>query len=164
MSDPPMPPGVDDETAGTIREGFANEAQPLKDQATQAFKSAVDKSRELDFVNDCTRDSLKMLRNTYAPEMYPEVHEDRVALKKGAALALGGDVLVTIQDVPPPVAQDEATAQAKSEEIQEDLTDLTQKLREQTATDVSARPAATAQDGTKPQKASTDDEEPEDFL
>ncbi len=160
----PMPPGVDPETEQAIRDEFSKQADPLKAQATEAFASAVNKSRELDFFNDCTKESLKMLRGTYAPDQFPEVHEDRVALKKGAELALGGDLLVAIQDVPPPVVQDEGTAQAKSEEIQEDLTDLTKKLREQTATDVNAHPAAAAQDGTKPKKASNDESEPEDFL
>lgn len=159
----PMPPGLDPETEMAIRDEFTNQAQPLKAKATEAFASAVAKSQELDFFNDCTRESLKMLRGTYAPEQYPEVHEDRVALKQGAELALGGDLLASIQDVPAPVVQDEVTAQAKSEELQEDLTDLTRKLREQTETNVSAQPA-TAQDGAAPKKASADDEEPEDFL
>jgi hypothetical protein len=158
----PMPPGIDPETEQAIRDEFSNQAQPLKAQATEAFASAVTKSRELDFFNDCTGESLKMLRSTYAPEQFPEVHEEHVALKEGAEVAIGGDLLAAIQDVPPPVVQDEATAQAKTEEIQEDLTDLTRKLREQTATDV-ARPA-TAQDGSAPKKSSNDDEEPEDFL
>jgi hypothetical protein len=103
-----------------------------------------------------------MLRDTYAPEQFPEVHEEHVALKKGADLVLGGDLLAAIQDVPPPVVEDEATVQAKTEAIQEDITDLTEKLRKQTETDLK-RPAA-AQGGTAPTKASTDDEEPEDFL
>ncbi|HYH99843.1 tetratricopeptide repeat protein [Hyalangium sp.] len=158
----PMPPGIDPETEQAIRDEFSNQAQPLKAKATEAFASAVAKSQELDFFNDCTKESLKMLRDTYAPEQYPTVYEDRVALKKGAELALGGDVLAGIQDIPEPVVQDEATAQAKTEEIQEDLTDLTKKLREQTETDLK-RPVA-AQDGTAPKKASNDDEEPEDFL
>ena len=158
----PMPPGIDAETEQAIRDEFSNQAQPLKAQATEAFASAVAKSRELDFVSDCTKQSLKMLRDTYAPEQFPEVYEEHVALKKGADLVLGGDLLAAIQDVPPPVVEDEATVQAKTEAIQEDITDLTEKLRKQTETDLK-RPAA-AQGGTAPAKASTDDEEPEDFL
>jgi hypothetical protein len=162
VSNAPMPPGIDEETEMAIRTEFDNQAQPLKAKATEAFSSAVAKSQELDFFSDCTRESLKMLRTTYAPEQFPEVHEDRVALTKGAELALGGDLLAAIQDVPPPVVQDEPAQQAKSEELREDLTDLTKKLREQTATDV--RSGSPAQEGSKPKKASADDQEPEDFL
>ncbi|WP_224246232.1 tetratricopeptide repeat protein [Hyalangium gracile] len=162
VSNAPMPPGIDPETEAAIRDEFSKQAEPLRAQATEAFASAVTKSRELDFFSSCTKESLTMLRDTYAPEQFPQVQEERVALKKGADLALGGDLLAAIQDVPEPVVQDEPTAQAKAEEIQEDLTDLTKKLREQTATDVS-RPA-TAQDGAAPKKASADDQEPEDFL
>jgi hypothetical protein len=106
-----------------------------------------------------------MLRDLYAPEQFPQVQEDHVALtKKGGDLAIGGDLLVAIQDVPPPPVQDDSTAQAKVEEVQEDITDLAKKLREQTATDVGAQPAATAQDGKTPKKPGNDDQEPEDFL
>lgn len=161
VSNAPMPPGIDAETEQAIRDEFNNQVQPIKAKATEAFASAVAKSQELDFFNDCTRESLKMLRETYAPEQYPTVQEDKAALKKGADLALGLDMLAAIQDVPEPVVEDEATAQAKTEAIQEDLTDLTKKLREQTETDLK-RPVA--QDGAAPKKASNDDEEPEDFL
>lgn len=163
VTNAPMPPGIDAETEQAIRDEFSNQVQPIKAQATEAFASAVTKSRELDFISDCTKESLKMLRNTYAPEQFPEVFEEHVALKKGSDLALGGDLLASIQDVPPPVVQDEATVQAKTEAIQEDITDLTEKLRKQTETDLK-RPAAAAQGGTAPAKASNDNEEPEDFL
>lgn len=163
VTNAPMPPGIDPETEQALRDEFSNQAVPLKDKATEAFASAVAKSQELDFFNDCSKDSLKMLRTTYRPEQFPEVYEERVALTKGADLVLGGDLLVAIQDVPPPAVQDEPAQQAKSEALQEDLTDLTQKLRQQTATDVSSRPAA--QDGKSTKKtAAADDEEPEDFL
>ncbi|SEU07092.1 tetratricopeptide repeat protein [Stigmatella erecta] len=163
INNAPMPPGIDAETEQALRDEFSNQATPLRDKATEAFATAVGKSQELDFFNDCSRESLKMLRTTYRPDQYPEVHEERVSLKKGAELALGGDVLVAIQDVPPPAVEDEPAQQARTEELREDLADLTKKLREQTATDVSARPAG-AQDGSAPKNASADDEEPEDFL
>jgi tetratricopeptide (TPR) repeat protein len=163
VTNAPMPPGIDAETEQAIRDEFANQVQPIKAQAAEAFAAAVTKSRELDFVNDCAKESLKMLRDTYAPDMFPEVQEEHVALTKGADLVLGGDMLAAIQDVPPPVVEDEATVQAKTEAIQEDITDLTKKLREQTETDLK-RPPAAAQGGTAPTKASNDDEEPEDFL
>jgi TolA-binding protein len=158
----PMPPGIDEETEQAIRDEFANQAQPLKAQATEAFASAVVKSQELDFFSDCTRESLKMLRGGYAPEQFPEVQEERVALKKGADLVLGGDLLASIQDIPAPVVQDEPAVAARTEALQEDVSDLARKLREQTATDVRSGP--TTQDGTAPKKTSSKDEEPEDFL
>jgi TolA-binding protein len=163
VTNAPMPPGIDAETEQAIRDEFANQVQPIKAQAAEAFAAAVTKSRELDFVNDCTKASLKMLRDTYAPDQFPEVHEEHVALKKGADLVLGGDVLAVIQDVPPPVVEDVATVAAKTEAIQEDLADLTKKLREQTETDLK-RPPTASQNGTAPTKTSNDDEEPEDFL
>jgi TolA-binding protein len=158
----PMPPGIDPETEQAIRDEFTNQAQPLKAQATEAFASAVAKSQELDFFSDCTKESLKMLRDTYAPEQFPTVMEERVALTKGAELVLGGDLLAGIQDVPAPVVQDEPTVAAKTEALQEDVADLARKLREQTATDVRAAPT-TPKDGAAPKSASKD-EEPEDFL
>jgi hypothetical protein len=145
-----------------IRGEFDNQAQPLKAKATEAFATAVSKSQELDFFSDCTRESLKMLRGTYAPEQFPEVQEERVALTKGAELAIGGDLLASIQDVPPPPVEDEPAVAAKREELQEDVTDLARKLREQTATDV--RSGTPAQDGSSTKKPASDDQEPEDFL
>jgi TolA-binding protein len=162
VTNAPMPPGIDEETEMAIRAEFDNQAQPLKAKATEAFASAVAKSQELDFFSDCAKESLKMLRSTYAPEQFPEVFEDRAALTKGADLAIGGDLLVAIQDVPPPVVQDEPAVAAKREELQEDVTDLARKLREQTATDV--RSGSPAPQGNTPKKAAADDEEPEDFL
>ncbi len=162
IANAPMPPGLDEETEMAIRAEFDTQAQPLKAKATEAFASAVAKSQELDFFSDCTRESLKMLRTTYAPEQFPEVYEDKVALTKGADLVIGGDLLASIQDVPPPVVQDEPTVAAKREELHEDVNDLARKLREQTATDV--RSSSPAQDGSSTKKPASDDEEPEDFL
>ena len=85
-----------------------------------------------------------------------------MALTKGADLAIGGDLLASIQDVPPPVVQEEAAVAEKREEVQEDVADLARKLREETATDVRSGPPA--QDGTSTKKPASDNEEPEDFL
>jgi tetratricopeptide (TPR) repeat protein len=162
IANAPMPPGIDEETEMAIRGEFDNQAQPLKAKATEAFATAVTKSQELDFFSDCTRESLKMLRGTYAPEQFPEVQEERVALTKGADLAIGGDLLASIQDVPPPPVEDEPAVAAKREELQEDVTDLARKLREQTATDV--RSGTPAQGGSSTKKPASEDQEPEDFL
>ncbi|WP_241759212.1 tetratricopeptide repeat protein [Pyxidicoccus parkwayensis] len=159
----PMPRGLDEEAQQALRDEFANQAQPLKDKATEAFAATVSKSRELDVYNDCSAESLKMLRTTYAPDRFPDMPEEKVALK-GKAQIIGGDLLASIQDVPPPAPKAVAEDQkAKVAELNEDLTDLTQQLRSQTETQVDAKPAA-AKDGAAPAKQGGTDEEPEDFL
>jgi hypothetical protein len=162
ISNAPMPPGIDEETEMALRDEFNNQAQPLKDQAAEAFASAVAKSQELDVFNDCAAQSLKMLRDTYRPEQYPTMFEEKVALSKGTDLAIGGDLLTAIQDVPPPVVEAASSDQGKSQEVVEDVSDLAKRLQQQTATQVDA-PAAPTKEGT-PKKAGTDDQEPEDFL
>ncbi|RJS19328.1 hypothetical protein DRW03_23575 [Corallococcus sp. H22C18031201] len=158
----PMPRGLDDEGQQALRDEFANQAQPLKDKATEAFAGAVAKSRELAVYNDCAAQSLKLLRTTYAPDRYPEMPEEKVALKN-RELIIGGDLLVAVQDVPPPAPAAAAEKQAKSEELREDLSALTNQLRQQTESQVGAKPAAGPQDGTATKKPA-DDQEPEDFL
>ena len=158
----PMPPGIDEETEIALRDEFNNQAQPLKDQATEAFASAVAKSRELDVFNDCAAQSLKMLRDTYRPEQFPTMFEEKLALTKGRDLVLGGDVLAAIQDVPPPVVEVAATEQDKTQAISEDVSDLAKRLQQQTATQVDG-PSAPGKEGT-PKKSVVDDQEPEDFL
>lgn len=158
----PMPRGLDEESEQALRDEFANQAQPLKDKAAEAFSATVAKSRELDVYNDCAGESLKLLRTTYQPERYPDMPEEKVALK-GRVQLIGGDLLATIQDVPPPALKAADAQQARAETLQEDLTDLTAQLRSQTETQVDARPAATT-NGATPAKQGGNDEEPEDFL
>jgi len=159
----PMPRGLDEEAQQALRDEFSNQAQPLKDKAIEAFAATVSKSRELDVYNDCAAESLKMLRTTYAPERFPDMPEEKVALK-GREQLIGGDLLASIQDVPPPAPKAAAESQkAKSAALNEDLTDLTQQLRSQTETQVDTKPAV-SKDGTTPAKQGGADEEPEDFL
>ncbi|MCP3143673.1 tetratricopeptide repeat protein [Pyxidicoccus xibeiensis] len=159
----PMPRGLDEEAQQALKDEFANQAQPLKDKATEAFAATVAKSRELDVYNDCAAESLKMLRTTYQPDRFPDMPEEKVALK-GKEQIIGGDLLAAIQDVPPPAPKATGEAQkAKSEALKEDLTDLTAQLRSQTETQVDTKPAA-SKDGTAPAKQAGADEEPEDFL
>ncbi|WP_338865126.1 tetratricopeptide repeat protein [Myxococcus stipitatus] len=160
----PMPRGLDEESQQALRDEFSNQAQPLKDKATEAFAATVAKSRELDVFNDCAAESLKMLRNTYQPERYPLMPEEKVALKSREQI-IGGDVLAGIQDVPPPAPTAVAEAQKNQKAtLQEDLTDLTAQLRSQTETQVDTKSTSSTSDGTKPAKAAGSDEEPEDFL
>ncbi|HEX8439658.1 tetratricopeptide repeat protein [Archangium sp.] len=158
----PMPPGIDEETEMALRDEFNNQAQPLKDSAAETFASAVAKSRELDVFNDCSAESLKMLRNTYRPDQFPTMVEEKVALSKGRDLAIGGDLLTAIQGVPPPVVEAATDDKGKTEEVVEDVTDLAKRLQQQTATQVDG-PSAPTKEGT-PKKAGKDDQEPEDFL
>ncbi|WP_342374864.1 tetratricopeptide repeat protein [Myxococcus stipitatus] len=160
----PMPRGLDEESQQALRDEFSNQAQPLKDKATEAFAATVAKSRELDVFNDCAAESLKMLRTTYQPDRYPLMPEEKVALKSREHI-IGGDVLAAIQDVPPPAPKAVAEAQKNQKAtLQEDLTDLTAQLRSQTETQVDAKSTSSTSDGTKPAKAAGADEEPEDFL
>jgi TolA-binding protein len=158
----PMPPGIDEETEMALRDEFNNQAQPLKDSATEAFANAVAKSRELDVFNECAAQSLKMLRDTYRPDQYPSMLEEKVALSKGRDLAIGGDLLTAIQDVPPPVVETATVEKDQTQEVAEDVSDLAKRLQQQTATQVDG-PSAPTKEGT-PKKAGTDDQEPEDFL
>ncbi|QRK05160.1 tetratricopeptide repeat protein [Archangium violaceum] len=162
ISNAPMPPGIDEETENALRDEFANQAQPLKDSAAEAFSNAVAKSRELDVFNNCAAESLKMLRDTYRPELFPTMFEETVALSKGRDLAIGGDVLAAIQDVPPPVVETASSEQGKTQEVVEDVSDLARRLQQQTATQVDG-PSAPTKEGT-PKRAGTDEQEPEDFL
>ena len=160
----PMPRGLDEESQQALRDEFANQAQPLKDKATEAFTATVAKSRELDVYNDCAAESLKLLRTTYAPDRFPDMPEEKVALKSRDQL-IGGDLLAGIQDVPPPAPKAAAESQqAKSEAMKEDLADLTQQLRSQTETQVDSKPAASKDGATPATKQGGADEEPEDFL
>ncbi|NTX01445.1 tetratricopeptide repeat protein [Myxococcus sp. CA040A] len=159
----PMPRGLDEEAQQALRDEFTNQAQPLKDKATEAFAATVAKSRELDVFNACAAESLKLLRTTYQPDRYPEMPEEKVALKSRQQI-IGGDVLAGIQDVPPPAPKAVAEQKNQKEALQEDLTDLTAQLRSQTETQVDTKATASTPDGTKPAKAAGADEEPEDFL
>jgi hypothetical protein len=159
----PMPAGLDDpEQQQAIRDEFSNQAQPLRDKASEAFMAAVAKAREFDVFNDCAAESLQKLRTVYRPDLFPEMPEEKVALTKGRERTLGGDVLAAIQDIPPPVAEVVPQKQAEAQALQEDLSDLTQRLRQQTETDVNApAPASSTKD---PKKTRADSDEPEDFL
>ncbi|WP_257458128.1 tetratricopeptide repeat protein [Archangium lipolyticum] len=162
ISNAPMPPGIDEETEGALREEFGNQSLPLKEKAAEAFSTAVAKSRELSVFNSCAAESLKMLRDTYRPEQFPTMVEEKVALSKGRDLAIGGDLLAAIQDVPPPVVEAAQDDKSKTEEVVEDVSDLAKRLQQQTATQVDG-PAAPTKEGT-PRKSAVDDQEPEDFL
>ena len=89
--------------------------------------------------------------------------EEKAPLTKGLDLAIGGDMLAAIQDVPPPVVEANATEQNQKQEAVEDVSDLAKRLQQQTATQING-PAAPTKEGTPKTKAGTDEQEPEDFL
>ncbi|MBF5042506.1 tetratricopeptide repeat protein [Aggregicoccus sp. 17bor-14] len=162
----PMPPGTDEAMRDALKEQFTTEAQPLKDQATEALKSAVAKGHELDVYNDCFAKSLQLLRTTYAPEQFPEVPEDKLPLLnvKHAVAVEGGGLLSDIQPVPAATVQAPQKA-AESQDLREDLEALTKQLRAKQASTPAAERTQTPDAKTASDKAKkADSEEPEDFL
>jgi cellulose synthase operon protein C len=89
--------------------------------------------------------------------------EEKVALTKGRDLAIGGELLAAIQDIPPPVVEVAEGEKDNKQEVAEDVSDLAKRLQQQTATQVDG-PAAPTKEGTPKPKAGTDEQEPEDFL
>jgi hypothetical protein len=98
----PIPKGLPDEYLIELRPQFEREAEPIKKNAADAFTAVVQKSQELDVFNPCTVAALEMLRNKYRPDAFPKMREDVMELKLPAdkSIAIGGDVLTTIQSVP----------------------------------------------------------------
>ena len=143
--------------------GTVNQALPIKETAANTLATAVAKSHELGVYNDCFKESLKLLRTTYRPEQFPTMVEEKAPLTKGLDLAIGGDMLAAIQDVPPPVVEANATEQNQKQEAVEDVSDLAKRLQQQTETQING-PAAPTKEGTPKTKAGTDEQEPEDFL
>ncbi|MFZ5444296.1 MAG: tetratricopeptide repeat protein [Myxococcota bacterium] len=98
----PVPKGLPDEILIELKPQFEREAEPIVKNAAEAFTSVVQKSQELDVFNPCTIAALEMLRNKYRPDAFPKMREDVMELKLPAdkQLAIGGDVLTSIQAVP----------------------------------------------------------------
>ncbi len=98
----PTPKGMTEEMQVELKPQFESQAEPYKKTATEAFAAAVQKSQELDVFNPCTIAALEMLRTKYAPDKFPRMREDTFELKPGAdkQMAIGADLLTTIQPVP----------------------------------------------------------------
>lgn len=134
----PMPRGAPMELQDAIREELGNQALPVKDKAAEAFMAAVQKSRELDLFNDCSRQSLKLLRETYRPDQFPMVIEARAELRDVAAQAVGRDVLAAIQPIPK-LTEAEIRANAEKREANKaDLADLDQRVQQTPAANSSS--------------------------
>ncbi len=115
----PVPKGLPEEVLVELRPQFEQQADPLKKTATDAFAAAVTKSQELDVFNPCTIASLEMLRSKYAPDRFPRMREDTFELKPAAdkQMAIGADLLTSIQTVPTVSAEKANEMRAKTREV-----------------------------------------------
>lgn len=71
----PMPRGAPPDLQDALRGEMEKQAEPVKNKAADAFAAAVAKSRELAVRNDCSDQSLKLLRETYRPDQFPAMDE-----------------------------------------------------------------------------------------
>ena len=115
----PVPPGLPEEILIEMRPQFEQQAEPVKKNATDAFTAVVQKSQELDVFNPCTVAALEMLRTKYAPQAFPKMPEDVMALKSPAEKGpvIGGDVLTSIQAVPTITAEQQQTIKNNTQEV-----------------------------------------------
>jgi len=129
----PMPRGAPPELHEALREELGRQAQPVKDKAAEAFLAVVNKSRELDIFNDCYAKSLKLLRETYRPQQFPQVQEDVVDLKELRSQGIGGDILASIQPLPVRQAKPEAKDKPKELDVGKEDVELNSAFRESPA-------------------------------
>lgn len=174
----PVPKGLPEEILVELRPQFEQEATPIKSKAAEAFTAAVQKSQELDVFNPCTTAALEMLRTKYRPDAFPKMREDTFELVMPAEkqMAIGGDVLTSIQAVPT-VSPDKAQEmRAKAREVgARDVADtmpevdLTAPTPEKKAPAPTPAPKSTAANTPAPKtpapsKQTSPDAEPEDTL
>jgi tetratricopeptide (TPR) repeat protein len=115
----PVPKGLPEEILIELRPQFEQQADPVKQKAAEAFTAAVQKSQELDVFNPCTTAALEMLRNKYRPEAFPKMREDIADLKVPVdrQMAIGGDLLTSIQPIPTITAERAAEMKASAREV-----------------------------------------------
>jgi tetratricopeptide (TPR) repeat protein len=166
----PPPRGAPPELQEAIREEIGKNAQPVKDKAAEAFMAAVQKSRELDIVNECYSSSLKLLRESYRPAQFPPPLEQFAELKDVKGQSTGGDLLASIQPIPvrPPPARESAPTKDKEMDVKEDSSsDLDAAAREPAPANdepPAEPPAPPAKPSSKTSPKSKSNEEPEDVL
>jgi cellulose synthase operon protein C len=155
----PMPKGAPEELQDAIREEMSNQAMPVKDKAAEAYAAAVQKGQELDLYSACFRKSLDILRAT-RPETFPPMSEEYAEIRSPVTtMAVGGDLLTSIQPVPVITKEQAVENQQKAKELQGDLADLGQQVQDRPKDLEPTLPAS----GKGPKRKSTD-EEPEDLL
>ncbi|HLL54299.1 MAG TPA: tetratricopeptide repeat protein [Myxococcaceae bacterium] len=164
----PMPASFTPELQDAVREGVANEVNPLKEKAAEAFAAAVQKGRELNIQNDCVAKSLQKLRETYRPDQYPPPLEEVVELKAVKPPARGSDLLVTVRPIPILTEEEKVQAKENAEALKDDLVGLgnakaAEPERRSGEPEQKAAPAEKGKDGKDPKKKNQSDE-PEDFL
>lgn len=116
---------VPEELEAEIKLQFTQQAAPIKDKAAEAFAAAVAKSHELDLMNDCSRKSLQLLRETYRPEQFPAMPELVEEIKgPGKTMQVGGDLLASIQPIPVISAAEAKQNAEKVQALKEQTKDL----------------------------------------
>jgi TolA-binding protein len=155
----PMPRGAPEDLQAAIKAELETQAQPVKDKAAEAFAAAVQKSHELDLYNDCTNKALSQLRENYRPEQFPEMAESPAELKGVKAMAVGGDVLASVQPIPIVTKDQAAEMKQKSSQVKNELKGGPPR---------SAEPEDLEEDSPPPKdnssRKNTGSEEPEEIL
>jgi tetratricopeptide (TPR) repeat protein len=121
-----IPKGAPEDLQAEVHAQFAQESNPLKEKAAEAFVATVAKSQEFSIFNPCTIAALEKLRTEYKPEQYPKMGEDVMEMKlegfKGQAI--GDDLLTSIQLVP--VSEGSGDLNAKTRDVGRDVADSKQ--------------------------------------
>ncbi len=159
-----IPRDVPAEVVPQLKDGFAEQARPIRDQAAEAFAAAVEKSREVDLFNACSASALELLRTKYRPEQFPPVSEDIMAMKMEASkqMAIGQDVLTSIQSVQSVSPEKAAEMKAKAQNVGRDVAEVSQVPVAKEKAAPAAKGAKEAPPDSKPKKKSGD--EPEEPL
>lgn len=106
-----VPASLPQEVQDGIREGLEQQAEPLHQKASEAYQTAVAKSRELNAYNECSDRALSLLMDTFAPEQFPKITETFVEVKNVPVPKDGVGLLAAVQPIPPPEKTDDEPAQ-----------------------------------------------------
>ena len=82
----PCPRGVNEEVCGLIKDGIEKTLSPARESAFQAYRTCVAKSNELNTFTRYSTRCVKVLEKL-APEAYPKIVEQRVALERPTRLS-----------------------------------------------------------------------------
>jgi hypothetical protein len=158
----PVPKGLPEEVLIELRPQFEGQAEQPKQKAAEAFSAAVQKSQELDVFNACTTAALDMLRDKYKVATFPKVREDIMELKESAdkQMAIGQDVLTSIQVVPTVSAEQAQQMKNKTKEVSGTKVAKDTAPNEMDLSDPAPAPKPKTNAPTKPKN----DSEPEDTL
>ncbi len=160
----PVPKGLPEDLLIELRPQFEQQADPVKQKAGEAFTAAVQKSQELDVFNPCTIAALEMLRTKYRPDAFPKMREDVMELKLPAdkQMAIGGDVLTSIQAIP--VITQEKAAELKASAREVGSREVADTMPEVDLTGPSKKSETKAQAPTQRKAEPDTNAEPEDTL